>query len=123
MSSREKNSRGRTCRRFRCRPEQRAANRPSGSRSRSAPPSAALIVDWLQDSRAQNRAGPHEKGDPAWRQAWKAPKKIPRFHRHAIIAEKMGPDWGTIGEFRYLSLTDRYRSGAPPHEGVEKPRG
>ena len=41
-------------------------------------------------------------------------KRISRFHRHANIEEKIGPDWGAIGEFRLRFLTDRYRSAASP---------
>src|ERR1051325_1181573 len=40
-------------------------------------------------------------------------KRISRFHRHANIEEKIGPDWGAIGEFRLRFLTDRYRSSGP----------
>lgn len=44
----------------------------------------------------------------------KPQRRISRFHRHANIEEKIGPDWGAIGEFRLRFLTDRYRSAASP---------
>ena len=30
-----------------------------------------------------------------------------RFHKHSNFAEKFGPDWGTIGEFRLPFVTKR----------------
>src|SRR6185312_446260 len=35
-------------------------------------------------------------------------RRISGFHRHANIEEKIGPDWGAIGEFRLRFLTDHY---------------
>src|SRR4029079_193706 len=107
MSSREKNSLGRTCRRFRYRPELQAAKRSSGSRSRSAPPSAASLLDWLQCLRAQYRARPHEMADRAWRQAWKTPKKnlaVPQTR------EYRGENWPGLGRNRGIPFAMPYRS-------------
>src|SRR5262249_50643579 len=54
------------------------------------------------------RARPHEAADRAWPPAWKNPKKRAlQFHKHAIFADKLGPDWGTIGEFRLQFVTKR----------------
>src|SRR5262245_54328496 len=44
----------------------------------------------------------------------KPQRRISRFHRHANIEEKIGPDWGAIGEFRLRFLTDRYKDLSRP---------
>src|SRR5512139_1663117 len=46
-------------------------------------------------------------------------KRISRFHRHAIIAEKVGREWGAIGEFRLRFLTNPNREPQLPRRKTE----
>ena len=72
---------------------------------------AAEIDTWIDGRRVvrvrmKRRIAPgHQHGKPRI--------KTSRFHRHEIIADKFGPDWGAIGEFRLRFITKRTGSTLP----------